>query len=110
MVLIQLLMLQDQHKAHVFRHLGIKPYQCPDCGRSFGDFSNCSKHIKQCQAGDVADDSNEGSQQFTCETCLKRFKSKTGFQQHTVKCEKLTKLQKALQESIQQEASSAEDD
>lgn len=85
--------------------MGIKPYQCPDCSRSFGDFSNCSKHIKQCQAGDVVsvDSPNECSQRFICDICLKRFKSKPGFQQHIVKCEKLTKLQKMLQESIQNE-------
>lgn len=86
----------------MYRHLGIKPYQCPDCGRSFGDFSNCSKHIKQCQAGDVAnsDAANDTAPRYICEICLKRFKSKVGFQQHAVKCEKLTNLQKMLQESV----------
>ncbi|XP_055311473.1 zinc finger protein 449 [Sitodiplosis mosellana] len=94
---------KDQHKAHVYRHLGIKQYKCPDCDRHFGDFSNCRKHIAQCQAGDVKPfgvDDNEP--QYICEICNKRFRSKVGMKQHVIKCAKITELQKKLQETFKQ--------
>lgn len=94
---------QDQHKAHVYRHLGIKQYKCPDCDRRFSDFSNCSKHIQQCQAGDVKPfGSDDNEPLYVCEICNKRFKSKVGMKQHVIKCAQITELQKKLQESFQQ--------
>lgn len=94
---------QDQHKAHVYRHLGIKQYKCPDCDRRFSDFSNCSKHIQQCQAGDVKPFGLEDNGPlYICEICNKRFKSKVGMKQHVIKCAQITELQKKLQDSYQQ--------
>lgn len=78
-------------------------YKCPDCNRHFGDFSNCSKHIRQCQAGDVKPfGSDDSDTQYICEICNKRFKSKVGMKQHVVKCAKITELQKKLQDSFKQ--------
>lgn len=77
---------KDQYKAHAFRHLGVKPYKCPDCGRAFGDFSNCSKHIKSnaCQNGEIPDRTRNGI--YTCDICAKQFVSKVGIKLHVVKC------------------------
>ncbi|XP_031636252.1 zinc finger protein 699 [Contarinia nasturtii] len=95
---------KDQHKSHVYRHLGIKPYKCPDCDRHFGDFSNCQKHIRQCQSGDVKPfGSEDNDTQYICEICNKRFKSKVGMKQHVIKCAKITELQKKLQETYKLE-------
>lgn len=97
-------MKQDQHKAHVYRHLGIKQYKCPDCNRHFSDFSNCSKHIRQCQAGDVQPFGTEDEDvpQYVCDICNKRFKSKMGMKQHIVKCTQITEMQRKLQESFKE--------
>lgn len=64
-----------------------------------GDFSNCSKHIKQCQAGESfgSEVINENIPHFICDICHKRFKSKIGIQQHVVKCSKTTREQRKLQ-------------
>lgn len=69
----------------MYRHMGIKPYKCPDCGRLFGDFSNCSKHIKQKSCTSDADPT--GEKKYMCEKCMKRFKSKAGIKLHFEKCQ-----------------------
>lgn len=87
-------LLQDQHKAHTYRHLGIKPYKCPDCDRLFGDFSNCSKHIRQKDCKRKEDLAN----QFSCDICSKTFKSKMGIKLHVVKCSEQLSRQRDLQQ------------
>ncbi|EAL38822.3 AGAP011963-PA [Anopheles gambiae str. PEST] len=69
---------RDQFRAHTYRHIGYRPYQCEICGKSFTDPSNYSKHARLHEMDGV---------EVVCNFCNRPFKNKSAISKHIFHCQ-----------------------
>uniref|UniRef100_A0A182RXT5 C2H2-type domain-containing protein n=1 Tax=Anopheles funestus TaxID=62324 RepID=A0A182RXT5_ANOFN len=72
---------QDQFRAHTYRHIGYRPYQCEICGKAFTDPSNYSKHARLHEMDGV---------EVVCNFCGRPFKNKSAISKHIFHCQQKT--------------------
>ncbi|CAI2383152.1 unnamed protein product [Moneuplotes crassus] len=65
---------------HARTHLGIKPYSCPHCPRSFTQKGNLKKHMKQ-----HSEPTLENRKKFVCTHCSSRYTEKYNLKVHIKK-------------------------
>uniref|UniRef100_A0A182KBJ5 C2H2-type domain-containing protein n=1 Tax=Anopheles christyi TaxID=43041 RepID=A0A182KBJ5_9DIPT len=70
---------RDQYRAHTYRHIGYRPYQCDICGKSFTDPSNFSKHARLHEMDGI---------EAVCNFCGRKFKNKCAISKHIFHCQR----------------------
>lgn len=73
---------KDEYRAHMYRHLGVKPLKCHVCGKPFVDQSNCAKHCKG--HGPLTYDGAEDP--LVCVDCGQRFTNQSALSRHLTRC------------------------